>query len=176
MELGCLNGRTMVKCDNSVFWVANDYTVRRLDGVTPTRISQDGIEQQISAFTIAQARAWSYTQEGHLFYVLTFLKGRWSTMPPPRNGPSVRPMAILTGWPPARPVQCPRICRQCITERGVSGSSGPIPTRCRRNAGILRMEWTYQPVYAQAGLAFHQRLETVVETGVGLATGQGSDP
>jgi len=28
-ELGCLNGRTMVKCDNSVFWVANDYTVRR---------------------------------------------------------------------------------------------------------------------------------------------------
>jgi hypothetical protein len=35
LEIGCLNGRTLAKQDNSVFWLANDYTVRRLDGATP---------------------------------------------------------------------------------------------------------------------------------------------
>jgi hypothetical protein len=38
------------------------------------------------------------------------------------------------------------------------------------------MEWTYQPIYAESRLAFHDRLEIVLETGVGLVTGQGSDP
>ena len=32
-EVGCFNGDTVVKLDNSVVWVANDYTVRRLQGV-----------------------------------------------------------------------------------------------------------------------------------------------
>jgi Neuraminidase (sialidase) len=38
------------------------------------------------------------------------------------------------------------------------------------------MEWTYQPIYANAQRAFHDRLEIVLETGVGATTGQGSDP
>ena len=38
-----------------------------------------------------------------------------------------------------------------------------------------RMEWTYQPIYAEQTRAFHDRLEVVMETGVSLETGQGSD-
>ena len=39
-----------------------------------------------------------------------------------------------------------------------------------------RMEWTYQPVWAQGQRAFHKRLEIVLEVGVGATTGQGAIP
>ena len=39
-----------------------------------------------------------------------------------------------------------------------------------------RMEWTYQVIYAEGQRAFHDRLEIVMETGVGLTTGQGVAP
>jgi hypothetical protein len=36
--------------------------------------------------------------------------------------------------------------------------------------------WCYQPIYAEDRFAFHDRFEIVLKTGVGLTTGQGSDP
>ena len=51
------------------------------------------------------------------------------------------------------------------------------PKACASILGaIQRMEWTYQPIYANGQRAFHNRLEMVLETGVGLTTGQGSSP
>lgn len=47
MEIGChpLCGYTVGKQDQALIWVANDLTVRRRNGQTPTRISNSGIEQ-----------------------------------------------------------------------------------------------------------------------------------
>jgi hypothetical protein len=72
IEIGCLNGRTVAKQDNSVFWLADDYTVRRLEGTTPQRISTHAVEQSIVDATISAGRAFAYSQDGHLFYLLTF--------------------------------------------------------------------------------------------------------
>jgi hypothetical protein len=77
LEIGCLNGRTVAKQDNSVMWLANDYTVRRLDGTTPVRISTHAVEQSIVDATIDSGRAFAYSQDGHLFYVLTFPEVTW---------------------------------------------------------------------------------------------------
>src|SRR6185295_78154 len=72
-ELGCIAGKSVAKIDNSVVWLASDLTVRRLDGLTPVRISQHGVEQAIASYdTIEDAYGFTYSWMGHVFYVLTF--------------------------------------------------------------------------------------------------------
>lgn len=71
MEMGCINGETVAKQDQSTFWVANDRTVRRLTGVTPTRVSNHGIENVLEEIYMGDAYAFCYTLGGHLMYALT---------------------------------------------------------------------------------------------------------
>jgi hypothetical protein len=77
VELGCLNGRTIAKLDNSVFWLASDYTIRRLSGATPQRVSDHAFEQFLASIEVASASAYAYSRGGHLFYVLTCNQGTW---------------------------------------------------------------------------------------------------
>ena len=73
IELGCIAKNSLAKADNTVFWLANDMTVRRLDGYTPIRISTHAIENDITKMTTREdAFAFSHPFNGHLFYVLTF--------------------------------------------------------------------------------------------------------
>src|SRR5271166_2791348 len=66
--------------DNSVMWVANDLTVRRREGQTPTRISTAGVEAVLSNANKQGLLAGTYslaspaggpTWNGHPFYILT---------------------------------------------------------------------------------------------------------
>lgn len=73
MELGCIARDSVAKADNTVFWLANDMTVRRVEGYTPVRISTHAIENAITKLdTRSDAIAYSHPFNGHLFYVLTF--------------------------------------------------------------------------------------------------------
>lgn len=77
IEAGCTNGKTVARQDTIVFWLADDFTVRRLEGITPVRVSTHEIEQKISAATLDTAFAFTYEQDGHFFYVLTFDEGTY---------------------------------------------------------------------------------------------------
>lgn len=66
--------------DNSVFWVANDLTVRRREGQTPTRVSAAGVEAVLSNANkfgllpgtyALSSPAGGPTWNGHPFFVLT---------------------------------------------------------------------------------------------------------
>ena len=73
LEVGCIARDSLTKADNTIFWLANDMTVRRLDGYTPVRVSTHAIEDAITAMSVRDdAIAYSYPYNGHLFYVLTF--------------------------------------------------------------------------------------------------------
>jgi hypothetical protein len=77
IEHGCAAAGTVAKADNTVFWLGADDKgagiVWRADGYTPLRISTHAIESAIGSYsTIADAFAFTYQQEGHIFYVLTF--------------------------------------------------------------------------------------------------------
>jgi hypothetical protein len=68
VERGCADRDSQVKIDNGVHFVGDDLICYRLNGYIPTRISTHAIE-----YSLAQAawfRAFTYTQEGHKFYVL----------------------------------------------------------------------------------------------------------
>jgi hypothetical protein len=70
LERGCASKKAITKLDNSVFWVGDDGVVYRAEGYSPRRVSTHAIEQQISKNGTADIVAFSYTDEGHPFYVL----------------------------------------------------------------------------------------------------------
>jgi hypothetical protein len=79
-EVGCQAPFSIKIMDNSVFWLGQTreghVIVYRLNGYTPVRISNYGIEQAIEKMSYtADARAFVYQAEGHHFYVLTFPTG-----------------------------------------------------------------------------------------------------
>lgn len=173
VEIGCFNGKSIAKLDNSVAWLADDYTVRRLDGVTPVRISQHGIEQLIQNATISTANAFSYSQGGHLFYVLSFNEvtvvydattQKWHERKTyGHNNWTVSSHASAYGMEivgNSQTNQLGYLDKDTFTEWG--------------NTQV--MEWTYQPIYNEERRAFHDSIEVGVEVGVGLTAGLGSDP
>jgi hypothetical protein len=77
MESGTISGKTVVKLDNSIFWLDADIRgqaiVRRANGYTPTRVSNFAIEYAMQSYSrIDDAYAYGYQDQGHSFYLLTF--------------------------------------------------------------------------------------------------------
>lgn len=71
-EKGIRGKFSVTKTDNSVYWIDRDGVVRRADaGWNPVRISTNAVEHAISKGRLDDAEAFTYTQEGHEFYVLT---------------------------------------------------------------------------------------------------------
>jgi hypothetical protein len=173
IEIGCLNGRTVAKQDNSVFWLADDYTVRRLEGTTPQRISTHAVEQSIVDATISAGRAFAYSQDGHLFYVLTFPEVTWvydATIQAWHERQSYG-YDYWRAWSHAQAYGYELVGDVTSNKVGILD-----PEAYTEWSSTLVASWTYQPIYAEQRVAFHDRLEIVLETGVGLTSGQGSDP
>lgn len=77
MEMGCAAANSVCKMDNSLFWLGNDERgdgmVWRANGYQPGRISTHALEEEMRKYSrIDDAQAYSYQQEGHSFYVLSF--------------------------------------------------------------------------------------------------------
>lgn len=76
-EIGCIAPYSVAKLDNSVFWLGSDARGRgivyRANGYTGVRVSTHAIEWQIQQYdNLDDAIAYTYQQDGHAFYVLTF--------------------------------------------------------------------------------------------------------
>ena len=73
IELGCGAKWSPAKLDNSVFWFANDRTVRVLRGVTPQKVSNHDFETAVARYaTVSDAVGISYSVAGRSTYVLRF--------------------------------------------------------------------------------------------------------
>jgi hypothetical protein len=80
IEQGCAALNSPAKLDNSVFWLGSDQRgngiVWRAQGYTPIRVSNHAIEYSLSQMaTISDAYGFSYQDQGHSFYVLSFPTG-----------------------------------------------------------------------------------------------------
>jgi len=80
IETGCAAPASVAKMDNSVYWLAGDNRghgmVYRANGYTPQRISTHAIEYAIEQYSdISDAIGFTYQQDGHSFYFLTFPTG-----------------------------------------------------------------------------------------------------
>lgn len=77
-EKGCLARFSVQKADNSLVWLAPDFTVYRLNGRTPLRISTHAVETAIASYTLPEnAESFVYSERGSLFYALKFEEATW---------------------------------------------------------------------------------------------------
>jgi hypothetical protein len=174
VELGCASGSTLAKADNTVFWLASDLTVRRLDGVTPIRISQHGVEQAIAGYDVSDAQGFAYTQYGHLFYVLNFptSDATW-VYDATTNEWHERQSYGIGRW---RPVSATLAYGNWYVQDFETGKIGYLDRDTYTDwDDTQRVEMTFQDIYSDGRLIRHALFELLCEVGVGN-TGQGADP
>lgn len=80
VEVGCAASFSVTKCGQTIAWLGRgkegEGVVYMLNGYQAVPISTAAIETAIATYpTISDAIGYSYLQEGHLFYVLTFPSG-----------------------------------------------------------------------------------------------------
>lgn len=176
IELGGVAVHGHCKVDNSVFWLASDLTVRRLSGRTPHRVSQHGFEERLRGYsTVTDCVAHPYTFNGHLCAVFRFpTAGETWVFDVTTSEWHERKTYGYSGWNVSGMVEC---YGKVLVQDSVSGAIGSLSNSTYTEFGeIQRAEWTYQNIYGENHRIPHSSLEIVCETGVGLATGQGSDP
>ncbi len=73
VERGCAARFSPAKIDNTVFWLGDDLVIYRAVNFTPVRISTHALEAAIRGYpSVNDAFGYTYSQEGHSFYVITF--------------------------------------------------------------------------------------------------------
>lgn len=157
-------------------WLGNDRVVYSASGIQPQRISTHGIEQAIAGYErVDDAVAWVYESEGHAFYVLSF-----------PNAGDTWVFDFATGLWHERESEGRRIWR--------AGTGAAFAGGIAAGDAFDGRVWLLDPTHAwegdaqiirvATGTAFHSegrkvaisRLAAEFEAGVGLGTGQGSDP
>lgn len=71
IEKGCAAAYSIAKQNNTIYFIGSDLMVYKLNGYSPIRISTHAVEQTIRGTDLSQAFAYTYQEDGHLFYVLT---------------------------------------------------------------------------------------------------------
>lgn len=185
IEQGCAAARSVAKMDNTVYWLTADPRgqgmVQRAVSYQPQRISTHALEFAIASYPrIDDAVAYTYQQEGHSFYVLCF---------PTANKTWVFDAATSLwherAWRNPADASLNRHRAQChmaFAGEHIVGDWG--------NGNLYRLDLgaytdNGDPIpriracphlWADYRWQFFGALQIDMETGVGLSSGQGSDP
>lgn len=182
IETGCAAPHSVAKADNSVFWLTRDKRghghVVRAQGYQPAIVSTRAVEYAISQYTdITDALAYTYQQDGHTFYVLSF---------PSANATWC--LDLTTGvwhermyWDGAENRHRGN-CYAFAFGRHLVGdhTNGKIYELSldayTDDGATLRALRRTRHQHAEGRRLFWASLQIDIEAGVGLASGQGSDP
>jgi hypothetical protein len=186
IEQGCAAKNSVAKADNSVFWLTADERgrgmVMRAVGYQPQRVSDHALEYTIGQYArVNDAVAYTYQQEGHTFYVLNF---------PSANATWVFDVAAnmwhQRAWRNATDASLNRHranCQMAFINENIVGDwengnlykldldvftdNGALIPRIRACPHLSDPDYRWQ---------VFDSLQLDMQTGVGLTTGQGSDP
>lgn len=185
-ETGCASPYSVAKMDNSVFWLSKDARgqgiVYRAKGYVGERISTHAIEWQIQQYgDLSNARAYTYQQDGHAFYVLTFPEqnatwvydaatGAWHERAGFENGEFTRHrgdcQAFFNGNTVIGDYENGNLYKFDLNVYADNGE----PQKWLRS-------WRALPTGANnLKETAHHSLQLDCEAGVGVSSGQGSDP
>jgi hypothetical protein len=185
-EIGCISAYTIAKMDNGLFWLGADARgqgiVYRANGYTGQRISTHAVEWQIQQYgNLTDALAYTYQQDGHSFYVLIF---------PSANTTWVYDVATgawheRAGWSDGSFTRHRSNCQMAFNNQIIVGDyqNGNIYAfdldTYADNGQIQKWlrSWRALPT-GQNNLkrTAQHAMQLDMESGVGLATGQGSNP
>lgn len=183
-DFGCAAKHSVAKLNNSVFWLGSNKDGNRVIfktvGFNVKKISDHDIEFELGEMSdVSDAVGFTYQQEGHFFYQLTFLVG----------GKTLVWDESSEAWHE----------RSYYDDTGAEGQSIEIYHTLfndknfvmdRRNGNIYEYdldtyddngqeiikEWTLPLIHNEQEYIYFKRIQIDMETGVGLVVGQGSDP
>ena len=185
-EIGCAAPFSVAKLDNSLFWLGQDARgqgiVYRANGYTGVRVSTHAVEYAIAQYgDISDAIAYTYQQEGHTFYVLTFPSASATWVYDAATQAWHERAGLTNGEFTRHRSNC-----QCNFKGNIvvgdfeNGNIYTLDLQTYADNGSAQKwlrSWRALPT-GQNNLkrTTHHSLQLDCETGVGLATGQGSNP
>lgn len=171
LEVGCAARDTAAKLGGAVYWLADDFTVRQLSGTNPLIVTSAGVAKFIR--NGIDPFAFAYTFEDKHYYTLTF------------EGVTIEYDIIATEWHNRETFNRSNWEVFTVIEAygknfaldSQSGKVGDLSNLVRTEfGGVQKVFWTYQEIASEGKRILHDRFELGIGTGVGLTTGQGSDP
>lgn len=181
IERGAVAPLSIIKEDNSVFFLGDDLIFYRLNGVVPVRVSTHAIEASWAKYPLqSDATCFSLTWQGHKWVVLTFPSGNatWvydiaTNMWHERISFNSTGSSMLR-W---RGNAYCNIYGMNLIGDAFTGQIGIMDDTVFTEYGNTLQAYLVAPViHSDRHRVFMQRFELDVESGVGLTSGQGSDP
>jgi len=185
-EIGCAAPYSIAKLDNGLFWLGSDARgngiVYRANGYTGQRVSTHAIEFAIQGYAnISDAFAYTYQQEGHAFYVLTFPTGNATWVYDVATGAWHERAAFYNGRFSRHASNCQmNFNNEIVVGDCASGNLYAFDLDVYADNGApqkwLRSWRALQSGQNNLNRTAQHSLQLDCETGVGLNTGQGSSP
>jgi len=185
-EIGCISAYTIAKMDNSLFWLGADARgqgiVYRANGYTGQRISTHAVEWHIQQYgNLTDALAYTYQQDGHTFYVLIFPSANTTWVFDAATGA----WHERAGWVNGSFTRHRSNCQMAFNNQVIVGDyeNGNIYAfdldTYTDNGGIQKWLRTWRalpPGQNNLKRTAHHAMQIDLESGVGLNSGQGSNP
>ena len=178
VERGIGAPHSLAKIDNSLFWLSDDWVVRRMEGYVPVVISRPDMNTKISKYKIkSDAIGFSYYKDGNAFYVLIF----------PSENATWQYNAATKQWNrmaySASHARHRANCYCYFAGKHLVGDYGNGKIYSLKDdvytddGEVVRRERIVPPVFSKnREKLFWHRVEVEHKAGVGLVTGQGDDP
>jgi len=174
IEVGLMSKFALTKTDNTVFCIATDATVRRFEGYTPVVVSTPAVTQMIEDLVNKESLYMtSFSEGGHSLLaigsdewtlVLDLSTQLWHTR-------------ISQGFPYWKPLFALSAFNKYLVADQNTNKLGQLDGNKFADWGDpLIMKSTCQPVHAENRVITGGDLELIFQAGVGLTTGQGSNP
>lgn len=176
---GCAAGHSVERVDNSVFWLGEDLVVYRLNGRQPVRISTHAVESAIEGYSVvSDAYAFTYIWDGHAFYVLTFPTGNATWVFDADTEMWHEAGSFSGGTSGKWNVSCAfRLENEVVVGDSTDGVLYTLDADTYTDGGTTIERIRVAPViHSDQKQIFHNALEIDFEGGVGLISGQGSEP
>lgn len=179
LEIGLAGRDCVAAVDNSVAFLANDGTVRIIRGGTAVVISTPAIADIIASWTVpGNAQAFSFTLRNHSFWVLRHAEGcvMWdaSLGGNPEQAWSVRKSYGSDTW---RIAYAANIWSKTIFGDADTGKLYTMDVNTHAEADDPLVRELVSMAMGPGGVPFTLNgVEILFEPGVGIVTGQGSDP
>lgn len=176
IQMGMLPGApyTAVLQNNSVFWLAQDRTVRTLSGVSPVRVSNHGIEAILATVNPAGSYAFAYSLGGHLFAAWTFPASFATVVYDTTTGEWHKMASFGLGY--WRPLCCHNAFGKYLVGDSQGSGIGALDLTTLNEWDTVRTcVWTHQAVYNQNNRISHRRLELVFGGGFAPLNGAPQD-
>lgn len=181
ISYGCVSPHSIIKQDGAIFFLGSDKIFYRLQSTAPIRISTHAIEHIIAQDTdITQAYCLTYTLEGHKFVVLQLpASSRTLVFDISTNHWHERESwnqnnVSLGKW---RANTAFQVFNNIYLGDSLSSMVGMLDWTIYTELGNTMRGLAYSiPYHQDRKRLFFSRFELDVQAGVGLTTGQGSDP